>query len=115
MFSVARCVPHALKARVPACARWASRKTSQVQDDAVSLDPEAVNRESGEKLIWALKSEDDISLPPLEKWRKYFPSDSAVTRERAAVRLPSAADAIAEAFVPEGSEGKVIIEAYPGK
>lgn len=52
-------------------------------------------------------------LPPLDKWRKYFPLEKASVR-RCAVRKPETAAMLAEAFVPEGSKDKIIIEASPG-
>ncbi|KAJ8518146.1 hypothetical protein ONZ45_g4748 [Pleurotus djamor] len=55
-----------------------------------------------------------LELPPLTEWRKHFRNDSVITRDRVSVKKPQTADMIAEGFVPEGSEGKVIIEAYPG-
>ncbi|TFK44224.1 S-adenosyl-L-methionine-dependent methyltransferase [Crucibulum laeve] len=53
------------------------------------------------------------NLPPLGEWRKYFPSSTA-TQQRVSVRKPETADQIANAFVPEGSKNKVIIECFPG-
>ena len=53
------------------------------------------------------------NLPPLDMWRKYFPMEKASVR-RCAVRKPETAAMLAEAFVPEGSKDKIIIEASPG-
>lgn len=61
-----------------------------------------------------LKLASYVDLPPPSEWRKYFRSDTLVTRDRASVKDPDTANAMAEAFVPAGSEGKVVIEAYPG-
>ncbi|KAF7428018.1 Mitochondrial transcription factor 1 [Pleurotus ostreatus] len=61
-----------------------------------------------------LKPASYVDLPPPSEWRKYFRSDTLLTRDRASIKDQDTANAMAEAFVPAGSEGKVIIEAYPG-
>ncbi|KAF8971134.1 S-adenosyl-L-methionine-dependent methyltransferase [Flammula alnicola] len=65
------------------------------------------------KDIEPLTHTSTLELPPIDEWRKYF----ALTREsahRASVRNPETARMLAEAFVPEGSKDKIIIEASPG-
>ena len=52
-------------------------------------------------------------LPPLDEWRSYFPV-SKDTLAKAVVRKPESAALMAEAFVPEGSKDKIIIDASPG-
>ena len=52
-------------------------------------------------------------LPPLDEWRSYFPV-SKDTLAKAVVRKPESAALMAEAFVPEGSRDKIIIDASPG-
>lgn len=59
----------------------------------------------------------DISkgdLPPIMEWRKYFTS-TLESNHRISIRNPETAAAMADAFVPEGSHGKVVIEAFPGE
>jgi len=58
-------------------------------------------------------ADSKIDLPPLSEWRQYFPG-SPLIHHRVSVRNPEAALAIAEAFVPNGSKDKVIIESFPG-
>lgn len=53
-------------------------------------------------------------LPPILEWRKYFQT-SMDCFNRVSVRNPKTAAALAEAFVPKGSVGKVVIEAFPGQ
>ncbi|KAH7923740.1 S-adenosyl-L-methionine-dependent methyltransferase [Leucogyrophana mollusca] len=54
------------------------------------------------------------ALPPASEWRKAFPSGGAAVKDRVSIRNPATAMLVANSFVPPGSEGKVIIEAYPG-
>lgn len=54
-----------------------------------------------------------VLLPPLDQWRKRFPPLISVMN-RVSVRNPQTARAMADAFVPDGSRDKVIVEAYPG-
>lgn len=59
----------------------------------------------------------DISkgdLPPIMEWRKHFTS-TLESNHRISIRNPETAAAMADAFVPEGSHGKVVIEAFPGE
>ncbi|KAH7914119.1 S-adenosyl-L-methionine-dependent methyltransferase [Hygrophoropsis aurantiaca] len=55
-----------------------------------------------------------LELPPASEWRRIFPSSPAAVKDRISIRNPETAALIADSFVPAGSEGKVIIEAYPG-
>lgn len=48
------------------------------------------------------------------EWRKFF-VPTLDTLSRISVRNPKTAEKIANAFVPEGSVDKVVIEAFPGK
>jgi hypothetical protein len=52
-------------------------------------------------------------LPPIDMWRKYFPIEKA-SGHRCSVRRPETAAMLADAFVPDGSKDKIIIEASPG-
>ncbi|KAI4524473.1 S-adenosyl-L-methionine-dependent methyltransferase [Schizophyllum commune Loenen D] len=64
----------------------------------------------------AVKDEDwqsRVTLPPVEDWNEMFPSHYSVTT-RLTLHNANTAREIAEAYIPEGSEGKTIIEAYPG-
>ena len=54
-----------------------------------------------------------VDLPPIDQWRKTF-SMAFRIGHRVSVRNPDTAAKIAEAFVPEGSRDKVIVEAFPG-
>ena len=58
-------------------------------------------------------SDQQVNLPPVSEWTKLFPHHNVV-RERVYLRNPTTADVVAEAFVPEGSKGKVIVETFPG-
>jgi transcription factor 1 len=69
----------------------------------------ATSRPKGKSAI----ADSKINLPPLSEWRQYFPA-SPLIHHRVSVRNPEAALAIAEAFVPNGSKDKVIIESFPG-
>lgn len=57
--------------------------------------------------------EGTVELPPLSEWSRYFPSSFAV-KTRASIMNQEHAKKVAEAFVPAGSKGKVIVEAFPG-
>ncbi|KAK0437545.1 S-adenosyl-L-methionine-dependent methyltransferase [Armillaria borealis] len=59
------------------------------------------------------KPENFIDLPDYLQWRSFFPSNPSLAH-RISVANPETAKKIANAFVPEGSKDKVIIEAYPG-
>lgn len=59
-------------------------------------------------------SADKINLPDPLDWRTIFPPGK-LGKERISVSNPDTAAAIAEAFVPEGSKDKVVIEAFPGE
>ncbi|KAL1717384.1 S-adenosyl-L-methionine-dependent methyltransferase [Schizophyllum commune] len=64
----------------------------------------------------AVKDEDwqsRVTLPPVEEWNEIFPSHYSVTT-RLTLHNANTAREIAEAYIPEGSDGKTIIEAYPG-
>ncbi|KAG5651167.1 hypothetical protein H0H81_009631 [Sphagnurus paluster] len=58
-------------------------------------------------------TESKRDLPPESEWRKYFPPVLRVNH-RVSIRNAETAAKLADAFIPEGSEGKVIIEAFPG-
>jgi hypothetical protein len=58
--------------------------------------------------------EQRLHLPPGAIWRNHFTTSTVTTRDRVSVSNPATAALLANAFVPEGSEDKVIIEAYPG-
>jgi hypothetical protein len=55
-----------------------------------------------------------VDLPPITEWRKHFPS-TLETNHRVSIRNPDTAAIMADAFVPEGSKDKVIIESFPGE
>ncbi|KAF5351667.1 hypothetical protein D9756_007711 [Leucocoprinus leucothites] len=52
-------------------------------------------------------------LPPAEEWLNYFPW-TMENKGRASVMNPETAQELAEAYVPEGSKDRIIIEAFPG-
>ncbi|KAF8069972.1 hypothetical protein FPV67DRAFT_1753867 [Lyophyllum atratum] len=54
-----------------------------------------------------------LNLPPESEWRKHF-SGKIHVNYRISIRNAETAAKLADAFVPEGSEGKVIVEAFPG-
>jgi mitochondrial transcription factor 1 len=56
----------------------------------------------------------NLDLPEPSDWKKVFQRDNTGGRGRVCVRNSTTAQAIAEAFVPEGSKDLVIIEAFPG-
>ncbi|KAF8160620.1 S-adenosyl-L-methionine-dependent methyltransferase [Crassisporium funariophilum] len=58
--------------------------------------------------------ESRIELPHHDHWRPYFKDNGTATRMRASVRHPDTARLLAEAFVPEGSKDKIIIDVNPG-
>lgn len=53
-----------------------------------------------------------VELPPPEDWWKIFRFPEK--RKRRTICNPDTAKKLAEVLVPEGSEGKVIIEAWAG-
>jgi hypothetical protein len=57
--------------------------------------------------------QDRILLPHPSDWRSIF--SSVNRKDRISISNPQTAARIAKAFVPEGSENKVIIEAFPGR
>ncbi|KAF5376226.1 hypothetical protein D9615_008540 [Tricholomella constricta] len=61
----------------------------------------------------AAPASSKLELPPESEWRKYFPPALQVNH-RVSLRNAETAAKLADAFVPEGSEGKVILEAFPG-
>jgi transcription factor 1 len=52
-------------------------------------------------------------LPHRDEWRKTFPPLLA-TAHRVSIQNPRTAGLLADAFIPRGSEGKIVIEAFPG-
>ncbi|GLB45068.1 putative class I-like SAM-binding methyltransferase superfamily, rRNA adenine N(6)-methyltransferase family protein [Lyophyllum shimeji] len=54
-----------------------------------------------------------LELPPESEWRRHFPPAVRVNH-RVSIRNAETAAKIADAFVPAGSVGKVIVEAFPG-
>lgn len=58
-------------------------------------------------------------LPPPAEWRSLFASHTNFSKERVSVCNPETAARIAESFLcgesPTAGEGKIIIEAFPGK
>lgn len=56
----------------------------------------------------------NFDLPPPSEWRRHFNLTHHGIRERVCVRNPLTADTIAASFIPPGSLGKVVIEAFPG-
>ncbi|KAG7091060.1 hypothetical protein E1B28_010117 [Marasmius oreades] len=58
--------------------------------------------------------EERIVLPPVSQWRALFPPTLKTTKKRVSIANPSTADKVANAFVPDGVKGKVIIETFPG-
>ena len=64
----------------------------------------------------AVKDQDwqsRVELPPVEEWNEIFPGHYSVTT-RLTLHNADTAREIAEAYISEGSEGKTIVEAYPG-
>ncbi|KAJ7462266.1 S-adenosyl-L-methionine-dependent methyltransferase [Mycena galericulata] len=58
--------------------------------------------------------DDETALPPRPLWRQYFPSSSKAFQHRISLANPITAAVVANAFVPSGSQGKTIIEIFPG-
>lgn len=58
-------------------------------------------------------TDDRITLPNPLDWRSVFPPIKL--KDRISVSNPDTAAEMAEAFVPEGSKDKVVIEAFPGE
>ncbi|EEB88162.1 hypothetical protein MPER_14148, partial [Moniliophthora perniciosa FA553] len=56
--------------------------------------------------------EQRIELPPSSQWQSLFYSSQQT--HRVSISNLDTAIAVADAFVPAGSKGKVIVEAYPG-
>ncbi|KAK7045566.1 hypothetical protein VNI00_007398 [Paramarasmius palmivorus] len=56
--------------------------------------------------------EQRTELPPVSQWQKLFHARSQ--SHRVSLADAEVAPLVADAFVPEGSKGKVIIEAFPG-
>ncbi|KAJ7725843.1 S-adenosyl-L-methionine-dependent methyltransferase [Mycena maculata] len=54
------------------------------------------------------------ALPPRPLWRQYFPSASKPFHHRVSIANPTTAAIVADAFVPQGSQGKTVIEIFPG-
>ncbi|KAK1236334.1 hypothetical protein PQX77_000412 [Marasmius sp. AFHP31] len=57
--------------------------------------------------------EKRIQLPPIAGWKDSFPPIK-LTRSRVSIADEAAAQQAADAFVPEGSQGKTVIEVFPG-
>lgn len=53
-------------------------------------------------------------LPSQDEWRKIFPHLLA-NANRVSIRNPQTASRLADVFIPQGSGGKIVIEAFPGK
>ncbi|KAJ7218084.1 hypothetical protein GGX14DRAFT_495526 [Mycena pura] len=58
--------------------------------------------------------DDTASLPPRALWRQYFPSNSKPFQHRVSISNSLTAAKLADAFVPEGSRDKIIVEIFPG-
>lgn len=54
-----------------------------------------------------------LELPPVEEWNDVFPSHYTI-RSRLSLHNQQTARDLAEAYIPDGSKGKTIIEAFPG-
>ena len=54
-----------------------------------------------------------VELPPPEVWWKIYRFPEK--RKRKTISNPDTAKELAEKFVPEGSKGKVIVEAWAGE
>ncbi|KAJ7783157.1 S-adenosyl-L-methionine-dependent methyltransferase [Mycena metata] len=56
----------------------------------------------------------DTALPPRSLWRQYFPSVSKLFQHRVSLADANTATMVAEAFIPETSRDKTVIEIFPG-
>ncbi|KAF8658323.1 hypothetical protein AX16_002091 [Volvariella volvacea WC 439] len=74
---------------------------------------EPVKRRRGPKKRVVVLEGPSAALPSVDEWKKYIPVTHA-TKFRVSLRKPETADMVAEAFVPNGSRDKVIVEAFPG-
>lgn len=54
-----------------------------------------------------------VHLPPISTWRRVFRITKEVGK-RVSMRNPATCRKLAEAYVPEGSKDRVVIEASPG-
>jgi transcription factor 1 len=75
--------------------------------------PKSEAHDSSKKREEVLSKVVGWDLPPLNLWRKYFPLDKS-SLHRSVIRNPDTAAMLADAFVPEGSKDKIIIDACPG-
>lgn len=55
-----------------------------------------------------------LELPPPSEWKRHF-NANAYTSTRVTIFNPKTAAQVADAFVPHGSQGKTVIEAFPGQ
>ena len=90
------------------------------EDEAAILPVKRHNRRGRGPRKSELTEEDEaalrvskLNLPPIDKWRQYFAIMEA-QRLRFFLRNPDTARILAEAFVPEGSEDLIVIEAAAG-
>ena len=115
---------------VPKRKRGAPRKPRLTKEDEATLSVSSSDATLPVKLVKkrkprgprkSLLTEEDeaalsiskLNLPPIDKWRPYFPIMEG-QRLRVFLRNPDTARMLAEAFVPEGSKDLIIIEAAAG-
>ncbi|KAJ7132770.1 S-adenosyl-L-methionine-dependent methyltransferase [Mycena crocata] len=57
---------------------------------------------------------DETVLPPRPLWRQYFPSSSKPFQHRVSLSNPTTAALVADAFIPQQSREKIVLEIFPG-
>ncbi|KAK7472512.1 hypothetical protein VKT23_000627 [Stygiomarasmius scandens] len=89
----------------------ARRRRSILEESEPSARVKARRAQAeSEKVLESFKK-DPMTLPPHAVWRQIF---FFTQNDRVAIANPDSAQVVADHFVPEGEEGKIIIEAFPG-
>ncbi|KAF9448220.1 S-adenosyl-L-methionine-dependent methyltransferase [Macrolepiota fuliginosa MF-IS2] len=81
--------------------------------DVISTNEELAAKPKGRRSKEKELKDYGAELPPLNEWSSYFPW-SFDTKARSTVMNAETAKKLAEAFVPQGSENKIVLEAFPG-
>ncbi|KAJ7346589.1 S-adenosyl-L-methionine-dependent methyltransferase [Mycena albidolilacea] len=66
------------------------------------------------KVILDSVNPDDLTLPPRPLWKQYFPMTLKPFPYRVTLANPTTAAEVANAFIPENSVDKVVVEIFPG-
>lgn len=93
-----------------ACRAYRTKKIPE--QEGSERVPKPVKRIAG-RMELPTDPKERIDLPDPQEWRAFFPPQKC--RDRISISNPDTAATLAEAFVPEGSRDKVIIEAFPGE